>query len=612
MRRRSNRKRAVSVSDEHPDRGLRAPRLLQRLRLRNVLFLLLLLSGIIPLAILSGRLVADYQGVLKDQETVLLTQSAQVLAGDLSDDLARRSEQLRQLGLGLVAQPSTSPMVERFAATWVDAYLQQFLDYNPDVLDLRVVDSQGRGRGTRLHDINARVVETVDEALSSALAGEDTVYRFAVLSEAQEPAVMVAVSLKTPDDQHFAIGAVVRIGLEPPVGDAEGAEEVFLIDRDGEFLWSGGFRPETPQIELALRQSDLIPDFTRSISVTREYALKVGGRKVPTLARVVPVAETGWRVVAHKPAALAFREVRRVFTKVLYASLLLVVVAGVFALLAARWLSQPIQRLADTTHQIAAGHLDRRVETDGLGRELSELAHDFNRMSDYVANHIEQLQRAARANRELFISSIRAFAAAIDAKDPYTRGHSERVAAYSRAIASFLGVSKDVQERVWVSAVLHDIGKIGVHDQVLKKGGVLTEEELAEMKRHPIIGAEIVEPIAELEQMIPGIRWHHEAWNGSGYPDGLTKDQIPLMARIIGVADTFDAMTTNRPYQQAFASNYALETIERLAGSKFDPKIVTAFLLAFRGGHIESARREAETASTSTGSTAMMRDAVGA
>jgi HD-GYP domain-containing protein (c-di-GMP phosphodiesterase class II) len=267
--------------------------------------------------------------------------------------------------------------------------------------------------------------------------------------------------------------------------------------------------------------------------------------------------------------------------------LVVVLLAMAFAFLATRWLSLPIQRLAEISHEIANGHFDRRVPTDFLTVEVVDLAEDFNRMSDYLESYIERLQRAAKANHDLFISSIRAFAAAIDAKDPYTRGHSERVARYSRAIARYLGLPKDQQQRVWISAVLHDIGKIGVEDRVLLKMGRLTDEEFDKMKQHPVIGADIVEPISALRNMLPGIRWHHEAWNGSGYPDGLSGEEIPMMARIIGVADTFDAITTNRPYQTASPPEFALQTIKKLTGSRFDARIVTAFLLAYESGDIQ-------------------------
>jgi len=205
-------------------------------------------------------------------------------------------------------------------------------------------------------------------------------------------------------------------------------------------------------------------------------------------------------------------------------------------------------------------------------------------MAAHVEDHVGRLREAANKNRELFISSIRAFAAAIDAKDPYTRGHSERVAELSRAISRALGMNEEFQQRLWIGALLHDIGKIGIEDRILKKSGVLTPEEFELMKTHPSVGAEILQPIDALREMLPAVKWHHESWNGRGYPDRLKGEAIPLMARIVAVADTFDAITTSRPYQAAYERAYAADLITQLAGSRFDAKVVTAFLRAFEGG----------------------------
>ena len=133
---------------------------------------------------------------------------------------------------------------------------------------------------------------------------------------------------------------------------------------------------------------------------------------------------------------------------------------------------------------------------------------------------------------------------------------------------------------------MHDVGKIGIEDRVLNKSGVLTPEEFEQMKAHPAIGAEILQSIEPLKEMLPAVRWHHENWNGKGYPDGLRGAAIPLMARIVAVADCFDAITTNRPYQKAYEARYAAELITQLAGSRFDAKVVTAFLRAFEGGSL--------------------------
>jgi putative nucleotidyltransferase with HDIG domain len=218
--------------------------------------------------------------------------------------------------------------------------------------------------------------------------------------------------------------------------------------------------------------------------------------------------------------------------------------------------------------------------------EISELAETFNHMAGDIEEFIVQLRKAADQNHELFLGSIRMLAAAIDEKDPYTRGHSGRVAKYSIIIAQQLGLQSAELEKIRISALLHDVGKIGVDDRVLKKPGALTTEEFALMKQHPLKGANIMRPVAQLKEMLPGIELHHEHVDGRGYPHGLQGDEIPLMARIIAVADTLDAMTTNRPYQSAMDLEFAINRIIELANTKFDAAVVDALDRAVRAGKI--------------------------
>ena len=177
-------------------------------------------------------------------------------------------------------------------------------------------------------------------------------------------------------------------------------------------------------------------------------------------------------------------------------------------------------------------------------------------------------------------------ATAVDAKDPYTKGHSGRVSHYSVILARELGLPDDEVDKIRVSATLHDVGKIGIEDRVLKKPGVLTNEEFDVMKRHTIMGFEIVRQVKRLTEMLPGIRWHHESLNGKGYPDGLTGDELPLMVRIIAVADTFDAITTDRPYQAGREFPQGLEILLKHAGSKYDPIVVDALHSAYAKGEL--------------------------
>jgi len=207
-------------------------------------------------------------------------------------------------------------------------------------------------------------------------------------------------------------------------------------------------------------------------------------------------------------------------------------------------------------------------------------------MADDIEKYIDGLKQAATENHELFLGSIRMLAAAIDEKDPYTRGHSDRVAKYSLIIGRELSLSIEELEKLRIAALLHDVGKIGVDDRVLKKPGALTPEEFELMKKHPSKGANIMRPVAQLAEMLPGIELHHEHVDGRGYPYGLAGDQIPMMARIIAVADTLDAMTTNRPYQSAMELDFALTRTRQLAGSKFDPIVVDALEAAIQDGKL--------------------------
>ncbi len=562
----------------------------RRVKLQHILFLLLLLPGILPLMLSSFYLLRSNREALQVKEKELLTLSAQGFAQLLSDELESRADELRQVGRGLVAAPGFGTLQERLRKPWTDQYVRRFLQERPELRAFLVVDKNRNAGGSKLDPFGEPVMEAMTLAFDDAMRTSGTVYRFVQLTEQQvaAPAVALAVPVTDPEDgESLVLQALLPLILRSATAAQAGlnVDELFLIDAGGELLWSAGRRPG---IEAALLQSELIREFTAlPVNVTRELELEVDGKNQRTLAQVVPVRETGWGVVAHRTTQAAFQHVQSLVLRILLFSAMAALLALGLALIASRSFSLPIQRLAEATHEIAAGHFDRRVSTDGLSFEVAELAADFNLMSHTVQGYIARLQQAAEVNRQLFISSIRAFAAAIDAKDPYTRGHSERVASYSRAIAMYLGLPKDVQEKVWISAVLHDVGKIGVEDRVLKKHGVLTPEEFTQMKLHPVIGADIVEPISALRDHLPGIRWHHEAWDGSGYPDGLKGEQIPLMARIIGVADTFDAITTNRPYQTASSPDFARQTIKKLTGTRFDAKIVTAFFLAWDAGQIK-------------------------
>jgi len=197
-----------------------------------------------------------------------------------------------------------------------------------------------------------------------------------------------------------------------------------------------------------------------------------------------------------------------------------------------------------------------------------------------VAERTSELEAKNRELRTAYLSTVRALSEAVDAKDPYTRGHSERVGVYASRIARELRCNREFIERIYLAGLLHDIGKIGIPDAIIGKPAQLTVAEYDLMKRHPEIGARILEPVAFLADIVPCVRHHHEWYDGSerGYPERLAATEIPYPSRIILVADTVEAMTSDRPYRRALPFGQVIEEIQRFRGTQFDPNAADAFL----------------------------------
>jgi putative nucleotidyltransferase with HDIG domain len=293
------------------------------------------------------------------------------------------------------------------------------------------------------------------------------------------------------------------------------------------------------------------------------------------LASAVPTAVLGWLLATAGAERLAAGGL-------LLAAVGAVVALGLAAALAAwfaRGIVGPIEQVVHGALEIARGRFGYQIEFR-TGDALGDLAYTFNHMSRELQSQDAENRRLITALETGYLDTIRSLAGAIDAKDAYTRGHNQRVAELSVEIGRELGLEPPALKALEYGGILHDVGKIGVPEQVLKKDKPLTPEEMEVMRQHPAIGAEIVRGVDFLREAGAAIRSHHERWDGAGYPDGLAGEAIPLVARIVNIADTWDACTTTRPYQPALSNGEAMAILERLRGSQIDPRVHDALLAA--------------------------------
>jgi len=230
------------------------------------------------------------------------------------------------------------------------------------------------------------------------------------------------------------------------------------------------------------------------------------------------------------------------------------------------WIARPIEALSREAAIIASGHFDHRFTVDRKD-EIGMLAQSLNSMASHIID-------GTKEREDLLIGILIALTRAIDAKSKWTAGHSERVTHYAEEIGRILQFDEEQMRVLCISAILHDIGKIAVPEQILDKPGKLTGEEFDEVKKHPRAGTKIISSIPSYETIISGILYHHERWDGTGYPDGLKGEGIPLNARIICVADVYDALAADRPYRKAWNKEQALSFFEEQKEKMFDPQLV--------------------------------------
>jgi HD-GYP domain-containing protein (c-di-GMP phosphodiesterase class II) len=559
----------------------------RRPRLLWTLLGAMVIVGLVPLVVSHYFLIRINRDSLETLEKKYLTRSAVGIATDIQNLLTNNTQQLTKIAGNVRAMKRVLPSgTDPFEYAAQSGILADYITPDSDFLGLRILNRDGKGAEAKPAQLDAAVKQEMDLALQAALRGQTYTGTFQFVTAANQPAVIVAVPVV---DNGAVIGTVeaivsLRRISERIRDEGKGDVTAFLVDRNGKVLIHSEPAVDVQHPDFSYLK--IVQEFSKApVHLTISYDDTRGGEKVTMLGTVAPVGRPDWGVVVQKPEKMAYASVstmvRATITWISIALLLAILTAIVFA----SGIAGPVRALAERTREIANGNYHQRVELK-TRNEIGELAENFNSMSGAIESAVEQLRKAATENHLLFINSVRMLAAAIDAKDPYTRGHSERVARYSIGIGKNLGLGEQDMRNLRISALLHDVGKIGIDDRILRKPGALSEDEFEVMKGHPAKGAAIMSGVAQLIDIVPGMKYHHEKWSGGGYPDSLTAEEIPMQARIVAIADTFDAMTTNRPYQKAMELNYVVEKIKSFAGTRFDPRVVDAFTNAVKRGDI--------------------------
>ncbi len=543
----------------------------------------LVLVTVVPVT-LAGWLFASYNREhLTTVEKLYLNRQAVSLASELDHSFTSRTTYLESTARALaVSSANDVAAFESFLAEMASAT-------GPTFAYLQILNREGGGSYVYDPQLETAEVALLEQLVRStqgaSLEGEPEPVFLLEFPDDRSPWAILVYPLKTADGDAWGslAGVLDFASFERDLGDnAYNGFFVSVVDDEGRILLSS-----TPTDRgKSLSAAPLVRDFlTHPLALTSTYTNPLNPDAGEVLGSAAPVSSLGWGVVLEKPTSIAFAPVRVMQQRTLMVSAVAGLVALALGFVLSRRMIHPLQQLANISFEIAEGKFNVRSGVVGTD-EIAQLSDNFNHMAGNIESLVRKLKHALRQNQELFLETIRTLAAAIDAKDPYTKGHSERVSSYSMAIARHLGLNFDDVFHVRIAAILHDVGKLGIKDGILNKPGDLTDEEYEIMRRHPDIGARIMAPISKLKTIIPGIRNHHETWDGNGYPDKLKGEEITMVARIIGVADTFDAMTTNRPYQKAMSLEYVTEKMKAMAGTRFDPQVVHAFATAVDKGDI--------------------------
>lgn len=581
-----------------------------RIPILYLILAVLICISVFPIWFYGSRVVGDESGRLKTNEMLLQNTITRSLGEDI---MQRQSNLLTMMGnLAAAIQVASGGDLsgEHLNAPELRALLERFVNSSDTISYATLVSSESKGITAGNIVVDDFLRRELEHAFAAARDGRTYNGPAMQIGGGKESRTIILVTQPVLVEKRFLgmIGVIIdqQFLINRLREASKGGLMTYVVDRQGRLVAGGANGYLTGQ---DMTNFQIVKNFVDQGSRTRfvatqEFDIRKNGETVQMLGTYSPVPSLEWAVVTQKPQREAYQGVYEMRRTAKWLAILAVCVSILISIFAARTISDPVKTLTESSRAIAKGDFSQRVRLSSR-TEIGELAATFNSMSSDLERLVYDLKHAAEENRSLFMSSIQMLAGAVDEKDPYTRGHSDRVTRYSVILATELGLISEEIEKIRISAQLHDVGKIGIEDRILKKPGALTPDEFEIMKTHTTKGASILRPVEALREMIPGIEGHHESLDGRGYPHGLKGDELTLMPRVIMVADTFDAMTTNRPYQAAMDPEYVVRIINSLAATKFDPRVVAALTMVFERGalrvHRAATVTEEQVAATAAG-----------
>ncbi len=576
----------MSADPQAPEAARPPARRPRRLRLIWTLLAVLLLTSLVPLFLTAWKLMGINQESLEQASREHQLKVAAAIAQEINAVVTGATNQLSGIGRFLGNQLERTHMQDALRGDHLlDPYLKG------DIVYLRYTSREGTviEAGARERARGETVSAAMFEAFATTMVGEEYVGRPLPAADGGPGGARVLTAVPVRAHGQTRGSLVAMVDLDPAwrrtVESFAPQYTVFGLD-DAGTLFASSNLPDPILASGTYGRLEIVRRYRADTGVSETIPFAApDGFGVPELIGARVATRQGWGVFVIVDRALAYASVVEMKRSVYQWAVFAVALAVVAAVISAGAITRPLKQLVDHTRRLARGDFSARARIRSHN-EIADLADTFNLMAEEIRNHIDRIKKAAEENSQLFLGTIKALAAAIDEKDPYTRGHSDRVHRYSVAIARRLGLPPRELRNITVGALLHDIGKIGIEDAILRKPAALSDKEFDIMKRHPLKGAHIMGEMPEMKEIIPAMRNHHEKWSGGGYPDNLKGEEIPMIARIVQVADTYDAMTTNRPYQRAMRLDSAVARIQELSGIVFDPRVVAAFREAWNAGEL--------------------------